>query len=42
MYICICYVTPRVIYQVYNHLALRPMPFGLGDYKPDIAQVGVT
>ena len=28
---------PRVLYQVYNHLAL-----GRGDYKPDIAQVGMT
>ena len=29
------YVMPRVLYQVYNHRAR-------GDYKPDIAQVGMT
>ena len=27
---------PRVLYQVYNHRAR-----GRGDYKPDIAQVGM-
>ena len=28
---------PRVLYQVYNHRAR-----GRGDYKPDIARVGMT
>ena len=28
---------PRVLYQVYNHRAR-----GQGDYKPDIARVGMT
>ena len=28
---------PRVLYQVYNHRAQ-----GRGDYKPDIARVGMT
>ena len=28
---------PRVLYQVYNHRAR-----GRGDYKPDIAGVGMT
>ena len=39
MYICIGYVMPLVLYQVYSH---RPQPQGRGDYKPDIAQVGIT
>ena len=33
---------PRVLYQVYNHRALRPQARGRGDYKPDIARVGMT
>ena len=37
IYICIGYVMPRVLYQVYNDRAR-----GQGDYKPDIAQVGMT
>ena len=37
IYICIGYVMPRVLYQVYNDRAR-----GRGDYKPDIAQVGMT
>ena len=42
IYICICYVMPRVLYQVYNHRALGPQARGRGDYKPDIARVGMT
>ena len=30
-----------VLYQIYNHLALGPMDLVLGDYKSDIALVGV-
>ena len=30
---------PRVLYQVYNH---RARALGRGDYKPDIARVGMT
>ena len=41
-YICICYVMPRVLYQVYNHRARGPQARGQGDYKPDIARVGMT
>ena len=29
------------VYQIYNHLALGPTPLVLGDYKSDIALVGV-
>ena len=28
---------PLMQYQAYNHLALRPVVLGLGEYKPDIA-----
>ena len=42
IYICICYVMPRVLYQVYNHRARGPQARGCGDYKPDIARVGMT
>ena len=42
MYVCICYVMPRVLYQVYNHRAQGPQARGRGDYKPDIARVGMT
>ena len=31
----------RVLYQIYNHLALGPMALMLSDYKSDIALVGV-
>ena len=30
-----------VVYQIYNHLALGPTDLVLGDYKSDIALVGV-
>ena len=33
---------PRVLYQVYNHRARGPQAGGRGDYKPDIAGVGMT
>ena len=32
----------RVLYKFYNHLALGPQARGRGDYKPDIARVGMT
>ena len=38
----LCYVMPRVLYQVYNHRARGPQAGGRGDYKPDIARVGMT
>ena len=37
LHTCICYVMPRVQYQVYNHRARGPQARGRGDYKPDIA-----
>ena len=30
-----------VLYQIYNHLTFGPMAFMLGDYKSDIALVGM-
>ena len=39
MYVCIGYVMPRVLYQVYNHRAREPHTGGRGDYKRDIALI---
>ena len=33
---------PRALYQVYNHRTRGPQARGRGDYKPDIARVGMT
>ena len=41
-WLCICYVMPRVLYQVYNHRAQGLQARGRGDYKPDIARVCMT
>ena len=41
MYICIGYNTLRVLYQIYNHRARGPYVRERGDYKSDIARVGV-
>ena len=29
------------VYQIYNHLAIKPTALVLGDYKSDIALVGM-
>ena len=41
IYICICYNTLRVLYEIYKHQTRGPLAQGRGDYKSDIARVVV-